>query len=60
MHYRLFEHLGRLQRLDAALRIEQGRDRPDPFRLLRLSYLKHRIKARLIPRHPGALMLAGA
>lgn len=59
MQYRIFELLGRLQRLDAALRIEQGRNRPDRFRLLRLTHLKQRMKARLLPRWPTTLM-AGA
>lgn len=59
MQYRFFELLGRLQRLDAALRIEQGRNRPDRFRLLRLSHLKQRLKARLLPAPAGAMM-AGA
>lgn len=59
MHYRFFELLGRLQRLDAALRLEQARNRPDRFRLLRLSHLKQRVKTRLSPSR-RAMMLAGA
>ena len=53
----LFDLLGRLQRLDAALRMEQGRFRPDLFRLARLARLKQRVKARL---QPSRLTFAGA
>lgn len=59
MQYRIFDLLGRLQRLDAALRIELGRARPDRFRLLRLFGLKQRVKARLLPVRSSRL-LAGA
>jgi hypothetical protein len=35
------------QRIDAELRLESGRRRPDPFKLMRLKKLKLRIKDRL-------------
>lgn len=42
--YRLMEAH---QRIDAELRLESGRRRPDPFKLMRLKKLKLRIKDRL-------------
>jgi len=42
--YRLLEAH---QRIDEELRLESGRRRPDPFKLMRLKKLKLRIKDRL-------------
>jgi len=45
------------QRIDEELRLESGRRRPDPFKLMRLKKLKLRIKDRLngfMPKMRGA------
>jgi uncharacterized protein YdcH (DUF465 family) len=52
--YRLMEAH---QRIDEELRLESGRRRPDPFKLMRLKKLKLRIKDRLsglMPKNWGA------
>lgn len=52
--YRLLEAH---QRIDEQLRLESGRRRPDPFKLMRLKKLKLRIKDRLsgfMPKIRGA------
>lgn len=52
--YRLLEAH---QRIDEELRLESGRRRPDPFKLMRLKKLKLRIKDRLngfMPKVRGA------
>ena len=45
MHPRLFRLIETHQRIDAGLRSELGRPRPDVFHLLRLKRLKMRVKA---------------
>lgn len=52
--YRLLEAH---QRIDEQLRLESGRRRPDPFKLMRLKKLKLKIKDRLsgfMPKIRGA------
>jgi hypothetical protein len=44
MHPRLFRLIETHQRIDAGLRNELGRPRPDVFQLLRLKRLKLRVK----------------
>ena len=41
------------QRIDEAIRLESGRRRPDPFRVMRLKKLKLAIKDRLNDLMPG-------
>ena len=45
MHPRLFRLIETHQRIDAGLRNELGRPRPDVFQLMRLKRLKLRVKA---------------
>jgi uncharacterized protein len=47
MHPRLYRLTELHQRVDRALRLEQGRRLPDPFALMRLNKLKLAIKERL-------------
>ena len=44
MHPRLYRLIEAHQRIDRALRDEQGRGRPDPLRLTQLKKLKLRVK----------------
>ena len=44
MHPRLYRLIEAHQRIDRALRDEQRRRRPDPFRLTQLKTLKLRVK----------------
>jgi len=44
MHPRLFRLIETHQRIDAGLRNELGRPRPDAFQLIRLKRLKLRVK----------------
>lgn len=53
MHPRLYRLTETHQRIDRALRDEQARSSPDPFRLMQLKRLKLRVKdliQRAIPR----------
>ena len=49
MHSRLYRLTELHQRIDQALRREQGRRFPDPFELMRLKTRKLRITQRLFP-----------